>query len=62
MIGKASYDKGLEAMDHIEKALVLYKEVLGNCYLLCEDGIEVEEHSLYAETIYGVIQATCCCY
>lgn len=68
MIGKASYDKGhwLEATDHIEKALVLYKEALGDCYLLCEDGIHVnltqpdmnpqkaalyEEYSLYAETM-----------
>ena len=68
MIGKASYDKGhwLEATDHIEKALELYKEALGDCYLMCEDGIHVnltqpdmnpqkkalyEEYSLYAETM-----------
>ena len=68
MTGKATYDKGhwLEATDHIEKALELYKEALGDCYLLCEDGIHVnltqpdmnpqkkelyEEYSLYAETM-----------
>ena len=38
MTGKASYDK---ATDHIEKALELYKEALGDCYLLCEDCIHV---------------------
>ena len=68
MTGKASYDKGhwLEATYHIEEALQLYKEALGDCYLLCEDGIHVyltqpdmnpqkeklyEEYSLYAETM-----------
>lgn len=31
----------LEATDHFEEALALYKEALSNCYLLCEDEIDV---------------------
>lgn len=56
----------MEATDHFERALILYKEGLSNCYLLCEDGIDVnltqpnmnpqkkalyEEYSLNAETM-----------
>ena len=68
MTGVASYEKmlWLEATNHFEKALVLYKEALGDCYLMCEDGIDVnltqpdmnqqkkslyEEYSLKAETM-----------
>ena len=41
--GKRSYSKEhwLEAADHFEQALTLYAEALGDCYLLCEDGINI---------------------
>ena len=66
--GLRSYEKEhwLEAVDHFEEALTLYQEALGDCYLLCEDGIDVnmtqpdmnpqkralyEEYSLKAEAM-----------
>ena len=51
----------LEAADHFEQALTLYTEALSDCYLLCEDGINInltqpninfEKKSLYEK--YGL--------
>lgn len=66
--GRHSYNREhwLEAADHFEQALTLYKEALSNCYLICEDRIDVnltqpnmnpqkkaiyEDYSLKAETM-----------
>ena len=61
--GTRSYNEEhwLEAADHFERALTLYAEALSDCYLLCEDGINVnltqpnmnfEKKSLYEK--YGL--------